>query len=549
MPWHTVDGLFFVITAIFLFSHHKVHAALISGLIAAGCKQSFYFFHFMLLIILLDRRHRSAKSLCIDHADTFLTAAVFVSLFNFEAMLGTKGSGQSINTLIEVAVLPYLTMRWWHIATVLGALVAYRLFRSQGQLSVMIFFMIYIPLASMAVVVAQIHWTGDLVFSIPPPGTTQLAFTFVAALTLIAMIRNGLAVSLQEDRFQIAWLFLGGAWMSTISWGYNNHVFSFGLLLAAWALITSEKTAMSRPIMTSLIVFLCMAFVSMKLVTPYRTAGLLDGRNAMVASGVYKFIVADQLEHQRLATIEKMFHHEGCVEIYPSAPQAHMTQARPTKLPAGWMLKVEYPRHEQTTEILAQHDCKLFIERDDDTIGWSAKNQLAAEFMLDDVRLCLVAYNDYEWMVVLLMQNVRWLWLKLLKHKFRSDKIFDTSGIKPVFLQQKRIVSGLDISIINTVAKQSETCAVIFDDVIRNSAAKPANARMFLNNKNHVGYFNGLSDCLAVQRFYCMHVEKADVDAILFKIRAAFTHGRVVPAEMIVTLVPREARRPRRFRP
>ena len=76
----------------------------------------------------------------------YVSAAVFVSLFNFEAMLGTKGSGQSINTLIEVAVLPYLTMRWWHIATVLGALVAYRLFRSQGQLSVMIFFMIYIPL-------------------------------------------------------------------------------------------------------------------------------------------------------------------------------------------------------------------------------------------------------------------------------------------------------------------------------------------------------------------------------------------------------------------
>ena len=205
MPWHTVDGLFFVITAIFLFSHHKVHAALILGLIAAGCKQSFYFFPpLMLLIILLDRRHRSAKSLALIMLTHVVTAAVFVSLFNFEAMLDKKGSGQSINTLIEVAVLPYLTMRWSHIATVLGALVAYRLFRSQGQLSVMIFFMIYIPSASMAVVVAQIHWTGDLVFSIPPPGTTQLAFTFVAALTLIAMIRNGLAVSLQEDRFQIA---------------------------------------------------------------------------------------------------------------------------------------------------------------------------------------------------------------------------------------------------------------------------------------------------------------------------------------------------------
>lgn len=400
MPWHTVDGLFFVVFAIFLFSHQKVHLALISGLIAAGCKQSFYFFPpLLLLIILLDRRHRSAKSLALILLTHAVAAAVFFSLFNVTGMLDTKGSDQSIDTLIKVAILPYFKIQWWHIPSIVLALLAYRLFRSQGQLAVMIFFMIQIPLASMAVAAAQIQWTGNLVFSIPPPGTTQLAFTFVAALGLITMIRTGLFRLIHEDRLQIAWLLLGGAWMSTISWGYNNHIFSFGLLLAAWALITSETTAMSNRIMASLIAFLCMAFVSMKLVTPYRTAGLLGGQNTIVTSGTYKFIFADEREHQRLATIARMFDYEGCVEIYPSAPQAHMTQARPTKLPAGWMLKVEYPRHEQTIDILAQHGCKLFIERDDDTVGWSAKNQLAAELPLEDVRHCLVAYDDHAWKV------------------------------------------------------------------------------------------------------------------------------------------------------
>ena len=400
MPWHTVDGLFFVVLAVFLFSHQKVHLALISGLVAAGCKQSFYFFPpLLLLVILLDRRHRSAKSLILIMLTHTVVAFVFVSFLNVEAMLDTKGSDQSIDILIKVAVLPYFKIQWWHVPSILAALVAYLIFRPQGQLAVMILSIIHVPLASMAVVAVQVQRTDDLVFSIPPPGTTQLTFTFVAAVMLIAMFRNGLSRSIHEDKFQIAWLVLGGAWMSAISWGFNNHIFSFGLLLAAWALTTNEKTAMSHRIMASLIVFLCMSFVSMKLVTPYRTAGLWDSQNAMVPSGVYKFIFADTREHQRLATIERMFDHEGCVEIYPSAPQAHMIRARPTKLPAGWMLKVEYPRHEQTIDILAQHGCKLFIERDNNEIGWSAKNQLAAELNLDDVRHCLVTYDDHAWMV------------------------------------------------------------------------------------------------------------------------------------------------------
>ena len=88
--------------------------------------------------------------------------------------------------------------------------------------------------------------------------------------------------------------------MSTLSWGYNNHVFSFGLLLAAWALITSEKTAMSRPhhdIVDCLFVYGLCEHEACRHTLP-DGGDLLDGRNAMVASGVYKFIVADQLEHQ-----------------------------------------------------------------------------------------------------------------------------------------------------------------------------------------------------------------------------------------------------------
>ena len=93
-----------------------------------------------------------------------------------------------------------------------------------------------------------------------------------------------------------------------------------------------------------------------------------------------------------------MFDHEGCVEIYPSAPQAHMIQARPTKLPAGWMLKVEYPRHEQTMTFWPSMAANC-LSSGINAVGWSAKNQLAAELNLDDLRHCLVTYDDRAWMV------------------------------------------------------------------------------------------------------------------------------------------------------
>ena len=37
MPWHTVDGLFFLVTSAFLFSHRSTNLALVSALLAAVC--------------------------------------------------------------------------------------------------------------------------------------------------------------------------------------------------------------------------------------------------------------------------------------------------------------------------------------------------------------------------------------------------------------------------------------------------------------------------------------------------------------------------------
>ena len=94
---------------------------------------------------------------------------------------------------------------------------------------------------------------GDFVFSLPPGNTTHLLFLLAIAALLDAAIRNGLARSLHEDRLRLAFLLLAGSWMSTISWGCNNHIFSFGLIVAAWAPTASVRPAIPGRVVASLI--------------------------------------------------------------------------------------------------------------------------------------------------------------------------------------------------------------------------------------------------------------------------------------------------------
>ena len=400
MPWHTVDGLFFLVTSAFLFSHRRTNLALVSALLAAACKQSFIFFPPLLfVIILLDRQNRTLKSLTLNAASLGLTAAAFSLLFNIEAMLSSGGSDQSVATLIRVAVLPYLQPHWWHLPAILGAALACLCFRSHAQLAAAIFLTLYIPLSSLATAALTLYRQGDFVFSLPPGNTTHLVFLLAVAALLHAAIRNGLANSLHEDRFRLAFLLLAGSWMSTISWGYNNHIFSFGLIVAAWALTATGRPAMPGRVVASLILVLCVMFAGMKLLTPYRTAGILEGPQLSLSSGAYRYIVVSELESRRLDAMDRMFATDGCVEIYPSAPQAHMIQARHSELPAGWMLEVEYPSHERTADILKRHSCRLFIERDGNQVGWSAKGQEAAGLDAGNVGHCVAEQDDYAWMI------------------------------------------------------------------------------------------------------------------------------------------------------
>jgi hypothetical protein len=106
-----------------------------------------------------------------------------------------------------------------------------------------------------------------------------------------------------------------------------------------------------------------------------------------------------ELESHRLDAMKRMFATDGCVEIYPCVPQAHMIQARRSKLPAGWMKEVEIPSYERTTDILKRYSCGLFIERDGRQVGWSAKGQEAAALDHGDAGHCVVEQDEYTWII------------------------------------------------------------------------------------------------------------------------------------------------------
>ena len=400
MPWHTVDGLFFLTLAVFLFCERWINLALIAAILAAACKQSFVFFTpILFFFIVLDRRSRSFKSLLTNVTVLIVTLLCFFYFFNIQDMLASWRSGQTVNTLIRVAILPHFQLAWPHIPVILGAVAAYLTFRKRGQLAVVLLFALYIPLASITVAAAKFYLHGDFVFSLPPRNTTHLFFVFVTGSFLRAAVTHGLARAVHDDRFRLAFMLLAGSWMSTISWGFNNYIFSFGLLVAVWALVNSAKMVIPTRLATSLLLLMCVAFSAMKLVTPYRTSGLLSDKQVQVQSGAYRNIFVSELEFQRLEAVRRIFDSPGCAEIFPSVPQAHMTQGRVSALPAGWMLEVEYPSHPQTHDILARHSCRLFIERHQGAIGWSSQHQKAAGLDLKGLGSCLVEHDAHFWMI------------------------------------------------------------------------------------------------------------------------------------------------------
>lgn len=231
MAWHTVDGVFFSVLAVFFAVSASEKSSLIKSFLAISCaalaalsKQPFYITP--VLVFLLMLYPISTKKLVLTVSCTAVSALVFYlvlsKILDFTLMLEAISSQTSLRDLVSAGILNYLR-DWLSIRTVLtsgplgAALLLWgyfkfkdvrieniRYFRLFFLLSVVIFFL---SLLQTFLVADQRVNPGRLIDSI---------FTVSAFLSVVEFLRT------REEKWFVIVAMHAIAWAASISWGYTT---------------------------------------------------------------------------------------------------------------------------------------------------------------------------------------------------------------------------------------------------------------------------------------------------------------------------------------
>lgn len=266
LPWHTVDGVFFSMGSFFVVwvasgtPRHRLWCAFAGMLAIAGalCKQSFYPFPLMALVVLLWRGDRAA-------AVWFAVGAVLSGLGFYVLMLQlgawhdfvsqTQGSA-SIKDALQAGVLPYFKSFSVIGVPFIAVFALWRFVRSRVEgrtgegVEVLIF----------AGVVAAVFFALCLKF-----GDARQAFVNLwldQALWIAGVFRVVSEMVNKRRPFEMVVL-LGLAWCSSISWGFmTTALFSMPGLVGAWLFFKPYSLPSSRA--AAVAVVACLSFATVR---------------------------------------------------------------------------------------------------------------------------------------------------------------------------------------------------------------------------------------------------------------------------------------------
>ena len=386
MIWYTVDGLFFLSISMLLFSHRKYELGFFVALIATLAKQSFVFFPLLYFVGVL----------CVDRKIAFrlflvLAAFLFLSwnLFDLQLFLDMSKESLSLADLLRVSIYPHILINFFNISLLLFLVVA--LYLNNTLVTSLIIGLIFCsPVIDMTLKSLSFFFTnGYFQFFGPEVGDTH-HWIFAYLIFAFWRLRELGASSFSDNNVIVSILLCAGAWSSTISWGYNNYLFSAGLILCAILILDTRKQIDVR-FLFYFALALSIMFSSLRLVGPYRTDGIFDNPKKMITSGYFKFIYISEMEEKRLInlknSLEEISNNE-CVIMYPSTPQFYLFSKREPYLRIDWKIDIEYPSKNFEYQSIMNNNCILILENDDGNIGWSAKGQASTLVPLEHLKKC-----------------------------------------------------------------------------------------------------------------------------------------------------------------
>jgi hypothetical protein len=181
--------------------------------------------------------------------------------------------------------------------------------------------------------------------------------------------------------------------MSTISWGYNEYLYAYGMLLAVAVIVFDPQVKLSSLPHAAIVISAVLVIFLGRLFLPYRMESPVLGNYKMVSSGHYKFVMASTGDFEKLNSIYHISQVAGCKDTYPSVPQAALFGGYIPALRADWKMDVEYPSHVLGSEANKLKSCSIFVERDDRVLGLEGRFE-STLVSTDTIKRCSIAFDE-----------------------------------------------------------------------------------------------------------------------------------------------------------
>ncbi len=367
MPWHTIDGLFFLSFALRWLHGHKYALAITAAILAALCKQSFIF-PALFLSFYLVFHYRKLYKTPISHLIPFLLMALIAWYFNLiDAAQYYRSSEKSgFNEFFEAGIMHYyniISSKVYIIIFLLSLVITIAIFKNNriGWLykNFAIMILLYMFIAPVGKIISNqlLNTSYGVQFN--------LSFADVLLpVTLFYMLISG--------SYSFKNLFvLVIVWSSSLSWGYNNILFALPFVLLLF-----QSQSLYKPV--CMIPFL-VTIATARLFFTYGETEFITNRlhritNTPAISGIYTDVnkIKYIKEAKFIAHKYKYFIFVDCNNFAPV-----MYSEYPNR--AVWEYDTESPNFRKDLELIKNREMYFILDRARIGKGSFHKSTFAAE--------------------------------------------------------------------------------------------------------------------------------------------------------------------------
>ncbi|TWP30654.1 hypothetical protein ETU09_01240 [Apibacter muscae] len=373
MPWHTIDGLFFLSFSFLFFTKEKYILSVIFACIAATTKQSFYIDLLVVFFTNLLFYFYQIKNKLIDiksfKKDVFFGLFVSIVLVfillryqifeNRHFFFAQTHVNNSINNFIRAGFKDFLFSEgYFRIVLVIGIslLVFIQLIYNKkikkiwNLIIYLALFLLYLgPLINYFLIKSDISFEGS-----------KTVFLLLIIFFIKEIITHKIS-DLKKILSIIILFFI--TWSISLSWGYSNVLLMLPILLLAF----NDEFKFSEKLNFVVVILLIVLFFIYRFLSPYFNKNILEVNYIFTKENipVYSGMLISERDYQYIKEAQKLNNKYKNIIFLPGSPIYDvMFDNNLNRSP--WEMDVEYPNWKKDfDELSKRHDIYYILDKNE----------------------------------------------------------------------------------------------------------------------------------------------------------------------------------------